>query len=372
MIVAFNAAPVRAGVHDGAATFAVNVMAHLPAALPEARHVFFVQDGVSVPAAPNVEVRVVPAIEAGWRRVLWETLQLGRELRSIGADVLISPHESLPLRWGRSVVVAQNLAYHSGRPAFLGVTARDRVRARVQRAYYRRRMARAYARASAVVAVSETAAAALAARAGLDRRKTVVVLEGADSILLPAPPASLPERSPDRLLFVSTLAPYKNVESAIDAVALLPSVELVLVGGDWNDYGSVVRRRIAARGVESRVRLTGPVAPETLVELYLTSTLLLHLSESESFGLPVVEAMRFGLPVVCAAGSAVAEVAAGAALEVDPRDPVAVTGAVARLLEAGPELEQFRSRGLERAGELTWERAAAGIAEVVRSVVPPG
>jgi glycosyltransferase involved in cell wall biosynthesis len=366
VIVAFNAAPVRAGVHDGAATFAINVMAHLPAALPEARHVFFAQEGVPVPDAPNAEVRHVA--KAGWRRVAWETLELGRELREVGADVLISPHESLPLRPGRVVVVAQNLAYHGEPAAFLGVTARERVRARAQRAYYRRRMGRAYTRASAVVAVSETAARVLSERAGLDRRKTVVVHEGADSILLPAPPAPPPPRAAARLLHVSTHAPYKNLEPAIDAVALLPSLELVLVGGDWHGYGEVVRGRIAARGVGDRILLAGQLAPAELAELYLTSTLLLHLSETESFGLPAAEAMRYGLPVVCARGSAVAEVAGPAAVRVDPRDPAAIAGAVEGLLAPGG-LERLRNLGLERARGLTWRHTAAGIADAVRGVL---
>src|SRR5262249_30188761 len=153
---------------------------------------------------------------------------------------LISPHESLPLRTGRVVVVAQNLAYHGTPQAFLGVRAGERARARLQRSYYRRRMSRAYAPASVVVAVSAAAARVLAARAGLDRRTTPVGREGADSTLLPAPPEPAPPRAVDRVLHVSTLAPYKNVEAAIDAVALLPSVELVLVGGDWHGYGEIV------------------------------------------------------------------------------------------------------------------------------------
>jgi glycosyltransferase involved in cell wall biosynthesis len=367
VIVAFNGAPVRPGVHDGAATFAVNVMARLPEALPEAQHVFFVQEGVPVPTAANVEVRHVSG--SGVRRVVWETARLGTELRKARVDVLVSPHESLPLRPGRVVVVAQNLAYHGPPPAFLGGGRRERVRARVQRSYYRSHMTRTYARASAVIAVSETTARVLAERAGLDRSKTTVVLEGADSILIPDPPAAPPGRAANRLLHVSTLAPYKNLEAAVDTLAALPSVELVLVGGDWNGFGAVVRRRAATRGVADRVRFVGPVEPAELAEHYLTSTLLLHLSKVESFGLPAAEAMRFGLPVVCAAGSAVAEVADAAAVSVDPAQPAAVAATVERLLASPGELDRMRARGLVRAGELTWRRTADGIAEVVRRVL---
>jgi glycosyltransferase involved in cell wall biosynthesis len=372
--VVFNGTPARPGVVDGASTFAVNVMAHLPDALPDVEHVYYVAPGVSVPSAANVELRVVPEAATGWRRVLWETVELGRELRRVGADVLVSPHESLPIRTTTPiVVVAQNLAYHrEDGSAFPGATAPERVRAVCQRAYYRQRMPRAYARAAAVVAVSETAAATLAARAGLDRAKTTVVLEGADSLFLPPPPDPPPARAVDQVVYVSTLAPYKNIERAIEALALLrrerPAVRLILVGGEWNGFAAVLRRAAAANGVADAVAFAGALPPDVLGPVYTEATLLLHLSQSESFGLPAVEAMRYGLPVVCAHGSAVAQVAAGAAVTVDPSDPAAIAAVLGRLLASPNEREHLRTRGLARARQLTWRDTAARIAEVIRSV----
>jgi alpha-1,3-rhamnosyl/mannosyltransferase len=235
-------------------------------------------------------------------------------------------------------------------------------------------MRSAYRRAAAVVTVSAETLRVLAASAGLDPAKATVVHEGCDSIFLP-PPGGEVRREP-RLLAVGTLAPYKNHERAIDLFARLvparPELTLELVGSDWRGYGDVVARHAAQSGVGARIRFSHDLASREVAERYQSSTLLLHLSSCESFGLPVVEAMRYGLPVVAAARSSLPEVAGGAALLVDPDDPAAAAAAVEGLLADEALLGALAAKGRAHAGELTWKRAAEGVAAVVQRVVSPG
>ena len=51
---------------------------------------------------------------------------------------------------------------------------------------------------------------------------------------------------------------------------------------------------------------------------------LVYPSLYEGFGIPIVEAMACGTPVVTSRGGATEEVAGGAAVLVDPRDPAAI------------------------------------------------
>jgi glycosyltransferase involved in cell wall biosynthesis len=372
-VVAYNALHVRPGVYDGAATFSLNVARRLPAALPGARVVaYVVEDEHRLQPAESLEVRPIGtgAVRAGGRVAL-ETLWLGLELRQIGADVLVSPHESTPfLPPCPVVVVAQNLVYHRssyGDP-FRGRERRERARTRLQAAYYRRRMGEAYAKAAAVVAVSEHTAEVLEAQASLDRSRTTVVLNGADSdFLVDGGPV---EREP-RLLTVSTLAPYKNLEETLDVYARLrrrrPELTLSIAGGDWRGFRAVLEQHAEELGVADGVRFHGVVGPSDLAQLYRTSLLLLHLSECESFGLPPVEAMRFDLPVVAADRSSIPEVTGGAALLVDPHDVDGVCAAVARALDG--EAAMLVERGRRRVAQLTWDETASGIAGVVRRVL---
>jgi len=375
-VVAYNALHVRPDVFDGAATFSLNVVRHLPAALPDARVVAYVVEGENrLEPVSNLEIRHIgTGSRRGSGRVALETLWLSLELRRVGADVLISPHESIPLLPPCPVVVvAQNLVYHrdSFGEAFAGRERRERLRTRLQSAYYRRRMQETYASAAAIVAVSAHTADVLEAKAGLDRTKTRVVHNGSDSMFLDAN-ADTAGRRP-RLLTVSTLAPYKNLEATIDLYASLrtrhPDLELAIAGADWRGFRLVLERHAEAAGAADGVTFLGPVEPPELANLYATSLVLLHLSECESFGLPPVEAMRFGLPVVAADRSSLPEVTGGAAILVDPHDEPGMVAAVEQLLV---DPDRLVERGKRRAAELTWSRTAAGVASTAVQVVGRG
>ena len=65
MIVAYNALSVRPGVFDGAATFTLNLLHHLPDALPEARFVVLARQGESrLGDSARLTVRALPV--AAW------------------------------------------------------------------------------------------------------------------------------------------------------------------------------------------------------------------------------------------------------------------------------------------------------------------
>lgn len=371
MIVVYNALSVRPGVFDGAATFSLNIVPALASALPGDEVVALVRSGENrLPAGENLRLRTVELPAQALARLAYESLGLSGVLRRLQADVYVCPNESLP--FGPPcpvVVVAQNLAYHreGGRLAFQGERWIDRVASRAQAAYYRWAMPRAYRRAARIAAVSETTAQLLASRARLDRAKTAVIFEGADSRLLPAPRED--RRREPRLLVVSTLAPYKGLERTLALFAALrrdrPKLELDLVGGDWRGFQSSLASLASGLGVSGAVHFLGNVEGEALVSCYERSLALIQLSECESFGLPIVEAMRYGLPVVSSGRSSLAEVAAGAALEVSTEQERATLEVLALLDDEGARA-RLVERGRARAADLTWQAAGERLAAVIR------
>lgn len=373
MIAVCNALNVRPGVHDGASTFTLNLLQHLPAASPETRFIAYVQEGEDrIATRENLEVRQVGITRGGAGRILWEMFALSGVLREVRADVLLSPHESIPLFPPCAVVVvAQNLVYHADgvTDTFRGEKWQQRAVSRLQAHYYRVRMTRAYRRASTVVAVSATTANELARHARLDPGTTIVVHEGSDSMFLPGP-----QRNPiraDRLLAVSTISPYKNLPSSVDLLVELrrqrPELVLDIVGADWRGYRRHIEQHAEARGVAAAVHFMDGVEPGQLGAFYERSRLLLHLSSCESFGLPTIEAMRFGLPVVAANRSSLPEVTAGAALLVDPDDLPGMTMQVGELLDDAGAQAKLAELGRRRADALTWRSTAEGVARVLEA-----
>jgi glycosyltransferase involved in cell wall biosynthesis len=205
--------------------------------------------------------------------------------------------------------------------------------------------------AARVIAVSEFTAAELVEVAGVPEERVRVIPNASGAPFSPEGVAAEGEYA----LAVGTLEPRKNLRRVAEAAGRA-KVELRVVGAPG--WGGV---EVGGDGV----RWLGEVADEELARLYRGALCLVYASLYEGFGLPVLEAMRCGTPVVTSEGSAMAEVADGAAELVDPRDPDSITSGIERAIARRDEL---RARGLERARRYTWEATAEATAAVYREL----
>lgn len=171
------------------------------------------------------------------------------------------------------------------------------------------------------------------------------------------------------LLFVGTLEPRKNLVRLVRAYRrIAPDVphSLVLTGPrGWR--GDELDAELARPGPGKIVR-TGRVDDAELDALYRGADAFAYLSLHEGFGLPIVEAMARGVPVITSNVSALPEVAAGAALLVDPVDVEAIANALRRVLTDPALADDLRRRGRERAATLTWAATARATLDVYRQV----
>lgn len=160
------------------------------------------------------------------------------------------------------------------------------------------------------------------------------------------------------VLSVGTAEPRKNQIQLLDAYELLPQqtrhrYPLVLAGGKgWNE--EALLQRIEKSKAAGWLHTLGYVPEADLPALYAGARLFAYVSLYEGFGLPVAEAMACGTPVITSDCSSMPEVAAGAALLVNPLDVDAIAAGLRRGLEDEPWREQARARGLARAAELSW------------------
>lgn len=182
--------------------------------------------------------------------------------------------------------------------------------------------------------------------------RVVVVPEAAAPWMRPVEPGSAGKRY---FLFVGTLKPRKNLPALVDAwreVRREHDIDLVIAGR--------ARADAPALPEEPGLRVIGEVPDEELPALYSNALALVYPSHYEGFGLPVVEAMQCGCPVI--ASTAVSEAAGGGAILVEHADEW--VPAMRQLGENPAVRSQWRERGLERAGQLTWDHAARKTYEV--------
>ena len=173
---------------------------------------------------------------------------------------------------------------------------------------------------------------------------------------------------------ISTIEPRKNFDRLLAAHLRLPpairrQAPLVIAGG--KGWGSVLARPEADAAIrDGTVRLLGHVSDADLVALCSRAAAFAYVSLYEGFGLPVVEAMAAASPVLASNTTAVGELAAGAALLVDPQDEDAITDGLNRLIEDTALAEGLRRQGLSRAAEYSWQRTIDTLTVSWRRALP--
>jgi glycosyltransferase involved in cell wall biosynthesis len=175
------------------------------------------------------------------------------------------------------------------------------------------------------------------------------------------------------ILAVGAHRPHKNHGILLRALASLPAeVSLVIVGYFDRSFPDPLPGLISGLGVESRVRLIPEVPDELLPAVYRAASVFAFPSLAEGYGLPVLEAMASGVPVVASDIPVLAEVAAGGAVLVPPRDVGGWSAALSGVL-ASPGLAARMSRaGTSVAARAGWERGAAALGELLRDVASGG
>jgi glycosyltransferase involved in cell wall biosynthesis len=107
------------------------------------------------------------------------------------------------------------------------------------------------------------------------------------------------------------------------------------------------------------VSLLGSLSDEDLAEEYAKADVFVYPSLYEGFGLPVVEAMAIALPVLTSDIGATREVAADAALLVDPYSVDSIRAGLVELISSAELRKRLSAKGFNRAAEFSWDRTAA-------------
>jgi alpha-1,3-rhamnosyl/mannosyltransferase len=219
----------------------------------------------------------------------------------------------------------------------------------------------AVSRARRVITLSNAARADLVQRFRIPSHQIAVIPPGH----LPPSRRDAPTPPQPYLLYVGINKPHKNLPRLVEACARLgPDAPALLLAGPHDSRFPQTRQTIERLGLTGRARWLGRVSDEELAALYANAALVTIPSLAEGFGFPVLEAMALGAPVACSDISALRELAEDAALYFDPLNVEAIAATIRRALTDSELRQAMRRRGLARAADFTWARAAAATRRV--------
>jgi glycosyltransferase involved in cell wall biosynthesis len=347
--VAVDINPATRAVLTGTEVYTREVCSRLAAAAPELAWRFY----ASRPrAALGVDVMVLP-----FRR-LWSQVRLPMALAGKRPDLLFVPAHAIPFAWpGKALTVVHDLAFERYPHAY----------SQAERAYLRLTTRWAAMRCRLLITVSESTKADLVSAYGVRPDRIRVVPLGVSAPTVPPAPVSrLAELGLKGrfVLQVGRIETRKNQLAALAAIERLDGVTLAAAGPERDPV-------IAAKLRESdRCRVLGRVDQATLELLYKRADAVVVPSLYEGFGLPLLEAMSRGKVVVAAKASSLPEVGGDAALYFhDAADAEQLAKVLEVALGDEPLRKSLIKAARQRARQFTWDRCAAGVAEVIRELV---
>ena len=179
------------------------------------------------------------------------------------------------------------------------------------------------------------------------------------------------------ILGVGTMFPHKNLGLLRQAAAGLArrshphALVLVTAPSPDRDDSSDLEAELTAPAVDGRVVLLHAIPDRMLAGLMAGADVFCLPSTFEGFGLPALEAMASGVPVVVSSGGALPEVVGDAGVIVDlALDDLETV--LHELLTDEARRRRLGELALLRAGELSWERTAAGWLDTLTAAASSG
>lgn len=223
--------------------------------------------------------------------------------------------------------------------------------------------------AAQLIAISDATARELEYFYPRTRGRITTVHLCADHLSVRPEPVS-PAPAGPYALYVGDRHLYKNFGAVLDALesSRWPGgVGLCAAGPPWRANEAL---RVERHSQAGRIHHAGRVSDGQLAALYRDAACLVVPAIAEGFGLPLIEAQQAGVPVVCSDIAVFREVAGAGALYFDPHRAEQLAERVAEALDPGVRAGLIAA-GKENRARFSWDRSAAQVVDVYRSVAAP-
>lgn len=306
------------------------------------------------PQKIDFELPVNWTVRGLWAPRFWTQIRLSLEMWLHPVDTLFVPAHTVPwLHPKNTVVTIHGLEYEFSPESYSWY----------ERWYMHFSIRNSVRWAKKVISVSENTKHDLMRLYRVPEEKITVIYEGVGE----SPVVSSdfkPEQS--HFLFIGRVEERKNVSRIIEAFDNFKqqtglSHQLLLAGKPGYGYENI-KQQISNSKYQNEIKELGYVSEEKKWGLLREAAVLLFPSLYEGFGLPILEAQMVRTPVITSTTSSLPEIAGEGALLVDPLDPLALAGAMEKLV-TDPELRAgIIDKATQNVDRFSWAHCAQGVA----------
>ncbi|MDG1347683.1 MAG: glycosyltransferase family 1 protein [Crocinitomicaceae bacterium] len=246
------------------------------------------------------------------------------------------------------------------------------------RYYLRSFFSRFAKKAAHILTVSEYSKQDIAKTYGIVPDKITAIWNGANPKFQPLSESGridirkLHSNEKPYFLFVGSLHPRKNLKRLMQAYEQLLSEEpetendLLIVGTAlWKE--EKIDTWVSEETL-CRIHFKGHLPLDILTNIVAAADIFVYVPYFEGFGIPLVEAMHCGVPIISGNKTSLPEVAGDAALYCDPFSVLDIAEKM-KLLVRDPNLKkELSQKGLVRAKEFSWDKAADAVWEVLSEI----
>ena len=241
--------------------------------------------------------------------------------------------------------------------------------------YYRYYFPKFAQQATKIITVSQTTKDDIIACYSVPSNKITVIYNGVNQTYQPLSSDekiffTQDEDFPESyFLFVGSLHPRKNIHRLLEAyqqfAATNSETALVIVGSAmWDAQQFEIQADL-----KKRIYFLGHVDTQKLAFIMAAATAFIYIPYFEGFGMPLAEAMATQTPILAGNKSCLPEIAADAALYVDPFDVEAIAKAMEQLKNDVALQTQLTKNGKKRVLAFNWDNAAKEVWQEIVQLV---
>jgi len=294
--------------------------------------------------------------------VLWKSIALHKLVKKTKCDILFVPGGTFIINFKPVVTMSQNLLPFVWQEIFryreLSVLIKL-ILLRILQTY-------SFRKANGTIFLTQYAKNLTCKVTGTLKGKTVVISHGIDErffqhLSLQNSISKYNHENPFRLIYVSTIEPYKHQWHVAEAVAKLHSKGYPLLLDLIGSAKPVALKRLqkTMRKIDpagTHIRYGGSVPHSQIHLFYSKADVAIFASSCETFGQILLEGMASGVPTACSQISSMVEIVGDAAIYFHPEDPVSIASAIEMLIGSSELREKKAHAAFQKAQQFSWER----------------